>query len=157
MIKELAGDVLAVKEGIICHQVNYYGVMGAGIAAAIRKKMLTETQYAGYVSCCNKLGRNALGKVLFITGPDRVIIANMFSQDDAHINPSDGGITDYRAMLKCFRQIKTVAEGYHFPVYIPWKVGCGIAGGDWTAVQRIIRSAFNGSSADVFIVRREEG
>ncbi len=157
MIEEIAGDVLAVKEGLICHQVNYYGVMGAGIAAAIRKKMLTETQYAGYVSFCNKLGRNALGKVLFVTGPGRVIIANMFSQDDAHINPSDGGITDYRAMLKCFCRTRTVAEIERLPVYIPWKIGCGIAGGDWATVQRIIRSAFNGSSADVFIVRREKG
>lgn len=32
MLTELTGDILNVKDGIVCHQVNYFGVMGGGAA-----------------------------------------------------------------------------------------------------------------------------
>ena len=38
MIFEVKGDLLAIKSGIIAHQVNRRGVMGAGIAKADKKK-----------------------------------------------------------------------------------------------------------------------
>lgn len=35
----IEGDILAVSHGVICHQVNCKHVMGAGLAAAIRKNI----------------------------------------------------------------------------------------------------------------------
>lgn len=42
MIQEIEGDLLCFPTNILCHQTNYYGVMDGGIAAAIRKKILTD-------------------------------------------------------------------------------------------------------------------
>jgi len=38
MIKIINGNILDAKETFICHQVNCQGVMGAGLAKAIRNK-----------------------------------------------------------------------------------------------------------------------
>lgn len=96
MVKEVVGDLLTCDADIICHQVNTYGVMGGGIAAAIRRKLLTQEQYAEYQRFCND--RHVLGKVQFIGNCIRkdgrsVILANVFSQEDM--------TTDYVAFDMC--------------------------------------------------------
>ena len=40
------------KKGIICHQVNYQGVMGGGIAYSIAEKLLSAEQYREYQRLC---------------------------------------------------------------------------------------------------------
>ena len=62
MIFEVKGDLLAIKSGIIAHQVNRRGVMGAGIARQIRKNLLTDEQYGHYQNMCRKHGKTLLGK-----------------------------------------------------------------------------------------------
>lgn len=56
----MTGDILNVKDGIICHQVNYFGVMGGGVAATIAENILTEEQYRAYADYCKQAGRTAL-------------------------------------------------------------------------------------------------
>ena len=156
MLTEITGDILNVKNGIICHQVNYYGAMGAGIAAAIAERILTPEQYQTYTEYCNRAGRAALGTVQFLGCSDGLIVANMFCQDEALANALYGTITDYDAMERCFTRVRGMARLQKKPVYIPHNIGCGIAGGDWKVVKGIIQIAFE-SYADVggFIVSRK--
>ena len=37
-MRYIEGDILKIQEGIICHQVNCIGYMGAGIALGIKRK-----------------------------------------------------------------------------------------------------------------------
>lgn len=156
MIYEITGDLLDAQAGIICHQTNYHGVMGAGVARAIADKILTTQQYNAYVNYCWQAGRTALGTVQFLGDAPGLVVANMFSQDEA--KPQLNGrydITDYEAMIACFIRIKDLAEAHNMTVHIPYRIGCGIAGGDWNLVRQLIYSVFGDSSVDVYIVKKE--
>ena len=50
MLTEQTGDILKITNGIICHQTNYHGTMGGGVAAGIAEKLLTPEQYKEYHS-----------------------------------------------------------------------------------------------------------
>ena len=41
MVHEMTGDLLSCDADYICHQTNFYGVMGAGVAASIHSKLLS--------------------------------------------------------------------------------------------------------------------
>lgn len=156
MIHEITGDLLDAKSGIICHQTNYHGVMGAGVARAIADKILTTQQYNAYVNYCWQAGRMALGTVQFLGNAPGLVVANIFSQDEA--KPQLHGrydITDYEAMFMALQRVRDLAEAHNMTVHIPHGMGCGIAGGDWNRVRQIIYSVFGGSSVHVYIVKKE--
>lgn len=160
MIYNISGDALiACKGGILCHQTNYFGVMGAGIAAAIKAKLLSREEFMMYVDVCKKLGRGNLGAVQFLFVRDGTVVANCFSQDDKTNTYPKGRIapyTDYGAVRSCLEVVKGDAERWVKSVYIPYKYGCGIAGGDWNKVQEIINDVFKDSTIDLYIIRRPQ-
>lgn len=155
MIREMKGDLIRDGRGILCHQVNYLGVMGGGIALSIKDKLLTDKQYKCYQAECLSYGSETLGEVMYMTCKDGRIVANMFSQNDFSAF-RNGDITNYEAMEKCFRGIRAYAEQHNLPVSIPGYIGCGIAGGDWNHVMGIIYSVFQDSNIDVVIVYWEK-
>ena len=154
MLTEITGDILNVKDGIICHQVNYFGVMGGGVAAAIAENILTEEQYKSYTDYCKQAGRTALGTVQFIKCADGLFVANMFCQDDARARggKAEGGITDYDAMRRCLIRIRSTAQVHGKRVYFPHNLGCGIAGGDWATVKFIMEDTFKFYPVEAFIM-----
>lgn len=161
MIREITGDLLRDGKGVLCHQVNYQGVMGAGIAWAIREKLLTPSQYAEYVNLCMEKGAGLLDTVQFLDCGE-VIVANMFCQNDFVIpdHPvlllSGGTLTNYTAMRLCFEQVKHKALWAGVPVSIPGYIGCGIAGGDWRAVKKIIDGVFSTGPVEATIIYWEK-
>lgn len=154
MVYEITGDALAFKDGVICHQTNYHGVMGAGIAAAIRQKLLTGKQYAAYCRLCRTTGRMLLGRVQYFDCPNGAVVANCFCQDEYLAQTADQTITHYGEMRRCLINVRDTAETYGKKVYIPYKIGCGIAGGDWKIVRFIIDDVFKESTVEAYIVRR---
>lgn len=158
MLNEIKGDIFNWINGggIICHQTNYFGVMGAGIAAAIRHKLLTNAQYAKYVELCRMGGRTLLGHVQYLECDGGITVANCFCQDEsaAHAPNTDFSITRYYEMKRCLIDIRSKAKLEGKRVYIPYKIGCGIAGGDWGTVLSIIKDVFDKSPVDAVIVRR---
>ncbi len=156
MVYEINGDALEFRDGIICHQTNYHGVMGAGIAASIRDRLLTKRQYEIYVETCEAWGRDLLGHVQFLKcRRDDVIIANCFCQDE-ELESDDGNITSYTNMRRCFTKVRNLAMRGHHRICIPYKMGCGIAGGDWQEVRAIIEKVFGKTDLEVVIVRKED-
>lgn len=161
MIREMTGDLLRDGKGILCHQVNYAGIMGGGIAYSI-SKILPVEEFDKYQQYCYLKGRAALGTVLFSSLPetDR-IIANLFCQGD--FVARDGSemvaldtLTDYGAMLLCFTHVRDYAACLGLPVYIPGYIGCGIAGGDWQRVKGIIDEVFSAGPVEAVIVYWEK-
>lgn len=148
MIYETTGDLLEFSANIICHQVNYYGAMGGGIAYAIRRKVLSAADYQQYIDYC-KFGKTTLGDVQFLPRSDENsgIVANLFSQDDFY--------TDYDALYSCLRKVELIARQLGFTVALPGNMGCGIAHGDWDEVRGIIQKVFGKSAVKLTIVWRE--
>lgn len=156
MVNEIKGNMLEQENGILCHQTNYQGVMGGGIAAAIREKLLTEQHYKNYQDFCRKCGANALGYVQWLYLTETRILANCFCQNAFESPDADGTITNYAAMKECFEKVREFSEKYNLPVFIPGGMGCGIAGGNWIKVRSIIGAVFDDSKIPITIVWLEE-
>ncbi len=162
MICEVSGNLITFGADLLCHQVNYHGVMGAGVALAIASKLLDQQQYGAYVNQCELFGRSALGTIQFLTvkreSADAPIqyVANLFCQDGYY--QADGSLTDYEAMRICLQQVERFAlncacvNGRPLTVALPKMIGCGLAGGDWEKVMRIISRVFEASPVQLTIV-----
>lgn len=111
---------------IIVHQVNDLGFMGAGLALQIRNK------YPNVYNIYRKHANSSqIGNIQLVKIGDNRYICNMFSQK---------GIsrvirtTDYNAMRICFQKLAKL----NIPIALPYKIGCGLAGGDWAIVSQMI-------------------
>ena len=71
MVHEMTGDLLSCDADYICHQTNFYGVMGAGVAASIHSKLLSPASYSVYQRLCRKMGRDLLGEVQYLPGTSK--------------------------------------------------------------------------------------
>lgn len=156
MIREVTGDLVKSDAHLICHQTNFHGVMGGGVALSIWNELLTDTSKMLYQEHCADRGRDLLGTVHFVRatrqsdGHDS-IVANLFCQDDQL--QADGGLTRYDCMRKCLQVVEVIAREQGMPtVAMPGYMGCGIAGGDWGKVYAIIREVFEYSPVELTIV-----
>jgi hypothetical protein len=125
----IIGNILDVKSGVIAHQVNCKGVMGAGLALQIRKKY--PEVYLEYKDCCDT-GYARLGSCLILP-VDGLSIANLFAQNGYG---RTGVHTDYMALSNCLSGLNEWANGCD--IHIPYGIGCGLAGGDWDVVSVLI-------------------
>lgn len=130
---ELKQDITTIDYGIICHQVNCMGVMGAGLAKTIRYKW--PTVYADYCQVANSKTGLQLGMVITTQVERNVVVASLCGQ---RFYGRDKRYTDYEAMCTCLRNLMYLNSNNNWPIYIPYKMGCNLAGGDWEVVQRII-------------------
>lgn len=136
----ITGNILNQRRGIIGHQVNCQLVMGAGLAMQIRQKYPRAfTQYRDVmrnVTIAKRLGKAQIVEVL----QDSLYIANLFGQ--YQFLPRKVRHTDYNALtiaLRQLRQWRDNVKGKEFPIFLPYGMGCGLAGGEWNVVQGIIR------------------
>ena len=130
MVKIEKGNVLKAKETIIAHQVNCFGVAG-GLAYAVF------TQYPNalkeYLKICDRPGKELLlGHCQCIKQNDGHIIANLFGQ----YRP--GADTKMEAVKKSSVELKNFAQKNNARIALPWKIGCGIGGGNWEEMQELI-------------------
>ena len=152
MIKIVNGNILDSKENIICHQVNCMGVMGSGVAKVLRDKY--PIIFDEYKEFCIKNEGNLLGEVNFVKVEENKFVANIFGQ---YKYGADRKYTDYKALEKGIKWVHDISQLYSLSsVAIPYKIGCGLAGGDWSIVINIIREYFEYSNIECIIYRLEE-
>jgi len=121
-------DILSVKSGVIVHQVNCQGVMGAGIALKIKRKWpVVFERYRKF--------KFKLGYVQFIEVADGLWVCNLAGQDRYG---RDKCYTDYDALREGFRKLFKWASNKDLKIYIPKGMGCSNAGGDWKIVSKLI-------------------
>lgn len=131
-MKIISADLLD-QTGIIAHQVNSLGVMGRGLALQIRTRW--PVAYQAYRKWC-KSGKR-LGKTLVVQTEPDLMIANVCAQEVW----GHGRQTDYEALDRALANLATqVLDGT--PVYFPYWMGCGLAGGSWNKVLPIIARHF---------------
>ena len=134
------GDLLESGCEMICHQVNEYGYMGAGIAKQIRGKYPDcYKEYKNYI----KSAPYCYGDVCFYIGDD-ITIANCFSQ----VN----GVTDIFYLKSVATKIIEFCKSSNIKVVgIPYKYGCGIAKGQWPVVSRLFENYFGPTNIELQI------
>lgn len=152
MIEERTGDLLLQKDLThIAHQANLYHNFGAGLAAAIAAKFPS----APYVDRKTPLGdEGKLGTYSVGLGAGHPAIINLYTQRGMHA-------TDYDAMRRALMALEmnlrmVFRYNIHLKLGLPYRLGCGIADGDWREVSEIIHHVFSGSPIEVVICARPE-
>lgn len=131
------------KRGIILQQVNCMGVMGTGIALAIRTKWpIVFKEYASF--CRGKRSSDLLGEFQLVQVENDVWVGNCFGQEfygRTHRH------TDYDALQESLIKFRVLIHPHleEQPIWYP-KMGCSNAGGDWTIVNKILSECLNGVS-----------
>lgn len=121
------GDILDVKEECILHQVNCMNKIGAGVSGAIIDKYPVVEMWYHY-RFENRQPDELFGYCDYLQINDYLIIANSFSQ----FFYGNGQIENicYTDYDKLFANIRDALNLFD-KVYVPYKIGCGLAGGNW--------------------------
>lgn len=156
MIKYKNGDLLKSDCNVICHQVNCQGVMGSGIAKTIRAKY--PIVYLSYLqkhkNQGSKLGSIDVVKVDGNIGEKRWVV-NLYAQE--YYLPRGINHTNYDMFRKCIKALKQELSEYvkitkaQFKIGFPYGIGCGLAGGNWEIVKKILETEFGGAEWNVEI------
>lgn len=154
MLYETEGDLVQDERyNMICHQTNCMGVMDSGIAKQIALKY-PEVKYRNFEYC--RTSKNPLGTILPVRiGPQRVCV-NLYGQWD--YGRERKVYTDYNMLQKAFNEFARRLDRSSIPsdwtIGFPFRMSCGLGGGDWQAVRRMIEKFSEDVSQDVYIVHK---
>lgn len=146
-MKQRTGNLLEVSEGIIVQGCNAQGVMGSGLAAAIRAKW--PGVFTAYRSAYDRRKAETgqtleLGRVIWYTvsREPKLTIANAITQEFYGRDPNVV-YANYEAIGKAFERIAEVAREHNLQVHYPL-IGAGLANGDWNIISKIIEEKLEG-------------
>jgi O-acetyl-ADP-ribose deacetylase (regulator of RNase III) len=157
MLHYKVGNLLDASQICIAHQVNCQGVMGSGVAKAIKEKY--PKAYEHYKGYCNvRSSKDLLGisqEVHCRTTEEERVVINLFGQQ---FYGYDGCCyTSYVALTialdSAFKFIVRENDYYGDPleIAVPYKMGCDRGGGDWKIVSKILEELSDKYDVDVYI------
>lgn len=147
---EVNGDLISLAKAgtfdVIAHGCNCFCTMGAGIAPLMAEAFGADSfpkEDKMYYGDVNKLGtidhksiplRDSEGKF----NGSVVRVVNAYTQYDFGSNHEGGRAmpVDYEAIRLVMRKMNHLFQGSHIGLPL---IGCGLAGGDWNVVKRIIQ------------------
>ena len=148
MIEYRTGNLLDAQSGVIVHGCNMLGVMGAGVAKAIKDKY--PECYTRYKLSLESKDKPKLGDIIWYYHPwneyesakrDYLWIANALTQETCGGDPTVRYV-NYVAVANVFRIISNsnIEYNYFSDVHFP-KIGAGLANGDWNIIEQIINDS----------------
>jgi O-acetyl-ADP-ribose deacetylase (regulator of RNase III) len=155
MIKHITKDITTVTSGIICSQVNCMGVMGSGVALAIKNKWpKVYDRYVKLHEIYKEQQWRLLGSFQKIRLDDNLFIINLFGQYDFGYDGQRR--TEYGSLAESLNKLST--ELYQMlrendDIYIPYKMGCDRGGGDWNIVYDMIKTLLDNDNRTIYICR----
>jgi O-acetyl-ADP-ribose deacetylase (regulator of RNase III) len=143
-IEYVKGDLLSTEKRHILHGCNAKGVMGSGVAKAIRDKY--PLAYQDYYDAYNNYGLD-LGNIIVSVQPDGKVIHNAITQLSYGRDQSRVYVS-YWSIAEVFRKINQwgIKE-----IAIP-KIGAGLANGDWSVIEAIIENTLIDTRAYVYVL-----
>lgn len=151
-MKTIDCNLLDAPAEVIAHCCNCFNTMGAGVALAIKNKY----PEAYEADCQTTKGDKAkLGTVSLtvVNTPTNQIkaVANIYGQYGM------GGEkpVNYEAMYNGLVNLRGRLKPTISAVAFPYKMGCGLAGGDWRIVEKMIEVVFENVTYDVIICKFE--
>lgn len=143
MITIKTGDLLKAEEKVIAHQVNCFGVAG-GLAYHVFIKW--PDAGSDYMQLVRRANPWSILGVAQPTGQhkDGHIICNLYGQYEPG--------ADYRpqALEKALATLGQLARNMGWSVALPYKLSCGICGGDWDEVLQIIERTMDGVECVIY-------
>lgn len=143
-IQTKIGNLMHVKEGHIVHGCNAQGVMGSGVALAV--KQTYPAAYEDYASI-HETERLVLGKAYPVMVTPTIIIWNAITQN---LYGTGQRLTNYEAVATCFEQVNSylsnnktdAASRVPDEVHIPL-IGGARGGGNWEIIREIIEQTID--------------
>lgn len=146
MIKYINGDLFDTDCDIIMHGVNCKGGFGSGVAATVRNLYPKARHY--YLDKFDTEGWK-LGEVQFVPQWNNKVIANCATQDN--YLPRGECHVDYVAVSACMEKVLAFAKENSYTIAMP-KIGAGLAGGDWTIIEKVINSTIGDTEVKVYVL-----
>jgi len=151
------GSVLDAEEYWILHQVNCQGVMGSGVAKAIRDKWpkVFEEYHQFYRMQCGdhifSTTSDTLGQIVTVKVEDHEII-NLFGQK--HFGTDGRRYTSYDAFYDGLIATRNYIEAdWPFDqkkeLAVPYKIGSDRGGADWTVIEAMFFSVFGNTNIKI--------
>lgn len=140
-IKVKLGDICSVNSGIIVHGCNAQGVMGSGVAKAIRSKY--PQVFEDYKNFKNQFGLE-LGDCVPTQVIDKeadvdIVIISAITQQ--FYGRDSQRYVDYEVVAGFFEGIEDTAKYFgHTEIHFPL-IGCGLGGGKWSVISNIIEES----------------
>lgn len=137
-IREIKGDITKTDCNIIAHGCNCFCVMGAGVAAALKRKW-PEVYEADVRTMIGD--KNKLGTFTYTFTKDGKLIFNLYTQ---YYYGRDRPHVSYLALQDALEGMRDFIEGQSsiLPRIALPRIGCGLAGGEWGVVRGIIEEVF---------------
>jgi O-acetyl-ADP-ribose deacetylase (regulator of RNase III) len=138
-ITYLKGDATCPQAGgvkIICHVCNDAGRWGKGFVLALSRRWeAPEREYKSWHA--GRAGNDfGLGAVQFVQVDPYVWVANMVGQHGVKRGRSGPPIR-YDAVAACLKAVGDRAAELGASLHMP-RIGCGLAGGDWSKVEPLL-------------------
>lgn len=141
------GNLINATEFVIAHGCNAQGVMGSGVAKAIRNKW--PLAYQAYKEHYEKHGLFP-GEVIWAPVEDK-LIANCITQ--CKYGRDSKRYTEYDAVRECMREIDKF-EYRELGLAMPL-IGAGLGGGDWEVIAEIIQEEITHVNPVVYVLDSE--
>lgn len=138
MIQYKTGNLLDVTTGVIVHGCNAQGVMGSGVALAIKNKY--PKVYEMYKSTEAKHGLR-LGGTSIRGVASGLAVVNLITQEHYGRDPKVKYVS-YGAILLGFENLHStypLTTAFNFP-----KIGAGLGNGNWDVISDVINLACPG-------------
>ena len=156
LIHKTGNLLTATDVEVIGHQANTQNTFGAGIAKSI-KEMYPKAYHADTMAY--KDGKATLGSFSFchLDGQLKKVF-NLYGQT---LYGKGKRQTNYNGLYDALEGMKNylVDNDMDLPVPVvgfPYLMGCGLGGGDWRIVERLIEVAFHNYEADVIIYKLKQ-
>lgn len=130
------GDLTQIdpnQKNIIVQQVNCQNKMGAGLALSLMKKWPQIAQNY-HEFCQNKTPQELLGQ-MSQTKIGNSLVINSFSQLNYGRN---GHFTNEDLLINNLKKVNDYAKQNGYCVYVPERIGAGLAGGDWQEIKQAL-------------------
>lgn len=140
---EIKGDLIKLtlqgEFDVIAHGCNCFCTMGAGIAPLMTKNFGSDKARLEKPKTSGDI--NKLGQIDFVVyknpiSKKKTIVVNCYTQYSTASFTNEIAV-DYAALRLCMKKLNHVYKNKH--IGLP-KIGCGLAGGNWTIVKNIIIS-----------------
>lgn len=137
----IKGNIVDFEDGIIVHQTNCCGAIEADVSVSIINAWPQVKDR--YLELCNsKKPKELLGGIQVVPISDNLKIVNCFSQlDSGDSIKTNEKYTDEGLLIRNINYICN--ENPETKVYIPFGIGCKIAGGDWNVIYAGIKNNNN--------------
>lgn len=143
----IKGDLLSATEGYIVHGCNCQGVMGSGVALAIKNKYpKAYTSYKAFCCVYGDVPSDMLGRVNSVYINSSLIVLNAFTQERYG---KDGRLyASYQAIDEVFHKLASNIAT-EVPIHMP-KIGCGLGGAKWEIVYSMLKHSLADHNVTIY-------